>query len=246
MEKEWYKDWFSSDEYNFVYSHRNYDDAKQIIDLIISTLGLKKTDYLLDAPCGTGRHLNYLISLGYNVVGFDLSLPFLIKAKKIVLDNGFTPLLFRGDIRNFCLKRKFDCILNLFTSFGYFFSDDENFQFPINSLNLLNKGGYFVLDYINKEFLINNLVPNSVKEYNGITVIEKREIKDDRVIKTINLIKGNESKTYYESVKLYSKDIILERFMRIGYSLEYIFGDYKGNKFNEKHSERLIMIFRKC
>jgi len=246
MEKEWYKDWFSSEEYNFVYSHRNFDDAKQIIDLIISTLGLKKTDYLLDAPCGTGRHLIYLISLGYNVVGFDLSFPFLIKAKKIVLDNGFTPLLFRGDIRNFCLKKKFDCILNLFTSFGYFFSDDENFQFPINSLNLLNQGGYFVLDYINKEFLINNLVPNSVKEYNGITVIEKREIKDDRVIKTINLIKGNESKTYYESVKLYSKDIILERFMRIGYSLAYIFGDYKGNKFNEKDSERLIMIFRKC
>lgn len=245
MENDWFKDWFSSDEYNFVYSHRDKKDAKKIIDLVISSLNIKTNNYLLDAPCGSGRHLNYLISLGYNVVGFDLSLPLLIQAKNSALKDGTTPLIFRSDIRNVALKRKFDCILNLFTSFGYFPSDEENFAFPENSFQLLNKNGYFVLDYFNRDFLINNLIPSSSKEYNGLMIKEKREIKGDRVVKSINIIKENRSKLFFESVRLYSKDYILERFSGFGYSLAQLFGDYNGSSFNEDKSQRLIMIFRK-
>lgn len=245
METEWYKDWFSSEEYNLVYSHRDNTDAKKIIDLIFSKINLQQKSYILDAPCGTGRHLIYLISLGYNVVGLDLSLPFLIKAKNEVINNGFVPLLFKSDIRNFYLKQKFDCILNLFTSFGYFINDDENFLFIKNSFSLLNKGGFFVLDYINKDFVINNLVPYSQKKYNDLKIEEHREIREQRVIKTIKISKNNNSKIFYESVKLYSYDFIIKRFLSYGYSLVDLFGDYYGNSFNKESSERLIMIFRK-
>lgn len=245
MENDWFKDWFSSEEYNLVYSHRDVNDAKKIIDLIISTLNLKTNHFLLDAPCGSGRHMQYLASLGFNVVGFDLSMPFLLQAKKNLSNINSEPLLFRSDIRSLRLKRKFDCILNLFTSFGYFLDDDENFAFPKNAYDLLNINGYFVLDYINKNYLTQNLKAFSSKEISGLKVEEVREISQDRVIKTIKISQGSKSKLFYESVKLYSKDFILERMRSFGYSLILLFGDYEGNSFNEETSERLIMIFQK-
>lgn len=245
MENVWFKDWFSSEEYNLVYSHRDTNDAKKIIDLIVSSLNLNTQHYLLDAPCGSGRHLQYLSSLKFNVVGFDLSLPFLIQAKNNIARINQNPLLFRCDIRKLGLKRKFDCIFNLFTSFGYFIDDEENFAFPKNAYDLLQINGCFVLDYINKYFITRNLLPYSFKEINGLKVEESREIKLDRVIKTIKITQGSNTKLFYESVKLYSKDFILERFIGFGYSLIRLFGDYDGNSFNEETSERLIMVFQK-
>ena len=33
--KEWYKEWFASEEYLEVYLHRNSDDAKKLVSLIL-------------------------------------------------------------------------------------------------------------------------------------------------------------------------------------------------------------------
>jgi SAM-dependent methyltransferase len=245
MQNDWFKDWFSSEEYNLVYSHRNDNDARKLLQLILNNTRLNKSNLILDAPCGAGRHLNYLNFLGFNVVGFDLSKPFLIQAKNNAFNNGLNPLLFRADIRHVCFKKKFDAVLNLFTSFGYFDSDEENFSFPRNAYSFLKKDGFFVLDYLNKNYITQNLIPLSVRKVNIYSVEEKREIKDNRVTKTIKISDSIRSKEFYESVKLYSKDFILERFLSFGYSVHRLFGDYNGNVYNENNSERLIIIFKK-
>ena len=245
MQNDWFKDWFSSEEYNLVYLHRDDNDARKLLDLILKTTRLNKSSLILDGPCGAGRHLNYLNRLGFNVVGFDLSKPFLIQAKNNALALGFNPSLIRADIRDVYFKREFDAVLNLFTSFGYFMSDEENFSYPRNAYSFLKKDGFFVLDYINKNYLTQNLVPSSLKKINSYTIEEKREIKEGRVIKTIKISGTNKSKEFYESVQLYSKDFILERFLSFGYSVLRIFGDYNGSEYNETTSERLIIIFKK-
>ncbi len=245
MQNDWFKDWFSSEEYNLVYLHRDDNDARKLIDLILNTTGLSKNNLILDGPCGAGRHLNYLNQLGFNVVGFDLSKPFLIQAKNNSLTLGFNPLLFRADIRHINFKQEFDAVINLFTSFGYFQSDEENFSFPRNAYSFIKKDGFFVLDYLNKNYLTQNLIPLSSRKVNSIIVEEKREILGDRVIKTIKVDDSLKSKEFYESVKLYSKDFILERFLSFGYSVLRIFGDYNGSQYDEKTSERLIIIFKK-
>lgn len=49
-------------------------------------------------------------------------------------------------------KNKFDIVLLLFTSFGYF-SDEENFRVLKNVYAALKPSGHFVLDVPNTEFL---------------------------------------------------------------------------------------------
>lgn len=240
MQSDWFKDWFSSEEYNQVYLHRDDKDAKKLIELILSRINITKDHSILDAACGSGRHMNFLSSLGYNVVGFDLSRPFLAEAKK----NNPSGKYLRSDLREVSFKMKFDLVLNLFTSFGYFSSDEENFRFPKNAFSFLNKGGWYVLDYLNKNYLVRNLIPYSAKESGGLKIEEWRSIEDGRVVKRILITRGNSSKEFIESVKLYSKDFILEQFQGFGYSATGLFGGYDGSAFDTENSTRLIMIFK--
>ncbi len=239
---EWFEDWFSSEQYLNVYKHRDQNDALLLLDLIHRTISIKNDFLILDAACGAGRYSNLLLQKGYKVIGFDLSLPLLKIAKTDAGKISGENIYFRSDIRSVKLKMKFNLILNVFTSFGYFVTDEENFSFINNSITFLKKKGYFVFDYINKQCLIDNLIPYSQKEIDGYLIEEKRKIENQRVIKEINISKGNERHSFTESVKLYSPGILFELFSKTGYKIIDVFGSYEGENFSEINSSRIIII----
>ncbi|MFA7419866.1 MAG: class I SAM-dependent methyltransferase [Melioribacteraceae bacterium] len=243
--KEWYKDWFSSELYLSVYQHRNDEDAKQLCDLILSSTNLVKGAKILDAACGAGRHANIFSELGFDVVGFDLSKTLLRIAVESCKQKLLSTKFFCSDIRNVPLNTKFSLIVNLFTSFGYFNTDGENFRFIKQAYNLLDSGGYYVLDYLNEKLLRKNLVAESEKEINGGKIFEKREISNNRVVKEIKVLSGGEEIKFYESVALYSKEEILSTCSYLGFECFNIFGDYAGSKFDELKSNRLILVMQK-
>lgn len=237
----WYKEWFESENYLKVYGHRDDSDAHKIIDLILHSIDIKKKSNVLDAACGAGRHSVYLSERGFNVFAFDLSNALLNNARCRAAAEKADIALFRADLRYVSLKQKIDLVINLFTSFGYFESDEENFSFARNAYEFLKEGGYYVLDYINKPYIVKNLVPESERIIEGINIVEKRYIKDDRIEKVIE-INGDR---YIESVKLYASSYVIEKFLEIGFKVSNIFGSYDGAGFDEQNSERLIVILRK-
>ncbi|MCX6170681.1 MAG: class I SAM-dependent methyltransferase [Ignavibacteriales bacterium] len=243
--KEWFKDWFSSEEYLDVYQHRDTDDAQKLLELIIKVTRLNKNASILDAACGAGRHSINLALRGFAVTGFDLSKSLLKKAKSDSALQKIEVDLFCADIRKICLQKKFDLILNLFTSFGYFTSDDENFRFAKTAYNLLNEKSYYVLDYLNSDYVIKNLVPETINETGNKRVVELRRIENGRVVKEILIQNGTTKDTYLESVQLYSKEKIISEFEKIGFTIEKFFGDYNGSEFNENTSHRLILFFKR-
>ncbi|MCP5062816.1 MAG: class I SAM-dependent methyltransferase [Ignavibacteriae bacterium] len=245
MSKEWFEDWFSSKEYLEVYKHRNSEDAERLLELILNNISIEPDAKILDAACGAGRHSIYLAEKDFNVTGFDLSSTLLKIAnensKHLKLDINFI----NSDIRQFSSKTNFDLIVNLFTSFGYFDSDEENFAFPSNAFDILNESGYFVLDFLNKNYVIKTLVPESEKRIGDKIITEKRKIENSRVVKTIIINEDSKISEYFESVKLYSSEVILDKFSEIGFKIKSIFGSYSGNDFVENKSERFIVIFQK-
>ena len=241
---EWFKDWFASDQYLNVYKHRDEKDAQKLLDLISKTIPLTKENLILDAACGTGRYTNLLLRNGHKAIGFDLSLPLLKVALQMSSNITGDSNYFRSDIRFVPLKKKFDVILNVFTSFGYFETDQENFSFIKNSINYLNKDGYFVFDYLNKDHVIQTLVPSTEKIIDGYEIIENRRIEKDRVIKEIEIKTDEGTNKFVESVKLYSHLTIEEEFSKSGYKMLKFYGDYEGNQFDRDSSPRVIMIFQ--
>ena len=243
--KEWFREWFNSKEYLNVYQHRNDDDAEKLLNLILKEIHLTKHSYILDAACGAGRHSIFLSSKGFNVIGFDLSKTLLMQAKKDASEKNIKLNLFCADIRKIYFKRKFDLVLNLFTSFGYFDNDEENFSFAENIIDSMNFGAVYVFDYLNKEFLLNNLVNESIRNIGDRQIIEKRSFQGERIIKEIEIRNGGKKNSYFESVHLYDETFIIDRFEKIGYKTGKIFGDYEGHSFDRVISPRLIIFFSK-
>lgn len=241
----WYKEWFSSDEYLELYKHRDGKDASKIIELILSSVNIPQNALILDSACGAGRHSIYLAERGYNVVGFDLSENLLNIAKANSSDRGLEISYVRGDKRNIYFKQKFNLIVNLFTSFGYFQSDKENFSFIDNSINFLLHSSFFVIDYFNKNYLVENIISETTREKDGKILIEKRFIENDRIIKEIFIKSNNRSKKFVESVKLYNNKTIIDHLRKVGYKINFVYGDYDGNPFDENKSERLILVCQK-
>ncbi len=248
MKKDWFKDWFESDFYQKVYNHRDNEDEKLICDLIINSIELQKGSKILDAACGSGRHYLKFLEYGFNVYGFDLSKNLLSIAQQKSIEKKFPINLFCADIRKICLKEKFDLITNLFTSFGYFENDDENFSFIRKAYELLKINGYYVLDYFNMDYLINNLIPYSEKQIDSFNVIENRVIENNRVNKKIVIQDINTSMVineFYESVKLYKPDELIFRILNMGFKLKHKYGNYLGDSFDNNKSQRLILVFQK-
>ncbi len=243
--ENWFKDWFSSEEYLNVYKHRNDEDATKLLELILRQTKLTQRNSILDAACGAGRHSIYLASKGFQVVGFDLSKTLLIKAKEDAKKRQVKNNFVCADLREIYFNKKFDLVINLFTSFGYFKNDEENFKFINTAYSLLNENGFYVLDYFNKNYLVSNLTEESEKVIDSKIITERRKIVNDRIIKEIHIKNGLEEQHFIESVRLYSKNEIISKFNKIGFTKVSVFGDYDGTNYDEQNSSRLIIFFKK-
>ena len=242
---EWFKDWFNTEEYLQVYSHRDLEDAKKLVDLIVKNVSVEKNAKVLDFACGAGRHSILFAQKGLDVTGVDLSENLLKLAKQSARENGLDINFINSDVRHFAINTKFDLIVSLFTSFGYFESDKENFDFFHKVFHYLNKSGYFVIDYLNKNYVEKNLKPETLLETDEGLVIQKRKIENDRVVKEISIDKNGSSKKYFESVKMYDDFIMKDELVKTGFTIKHVFGDFSGNDFEKENSKRLIIIAQK-
>jgi hypothetical protein len=110
---------------------------------------------------------------------------------------------------------------------------------------MLKGNGIYILDYFNVEYLRKNLLSETIKEIGDKTIYESRSIENERVVKKIVIKSSVGLSSYMESVKLYSKDVLIKQLLKIGFELKSVFGDYDGAEFNEHSSPRLILFLKK-
>jgi SAM-dependent methyltransferase len=241
----WYKDWFNSQDYLLVYKHRDSREAEILVKLIQKKMNLLTSSYVLDMACGAGRHSIAFAKKGYNVTAVDLSERLIYEAEKNAIHENVNIDFVQADIRDLKLDKQFDLIVNLFTSFGYFETDEENFIIIQKAYDLLKPGGYFVLDYLNKNYLEKNLVPSSKFIENGTSITQKRAIKYNRVEKEIIIEKNKSVNKFYESVRMYDFDELKDILEGTGFRISNTFGDFNGNIFEQNSSPRLVIFAEK-
>jgi SAM-dependent methyltransferase len=247
----WFEEWFNNPLYLEVYSHRGNDEAARCIHTILSltVLELKEPASLsiLDIACGAGRHALELARLGYKVTGNDLS-PFLLEeAKKQAQENKLSLKLTCCDMRHIPASGFFDLVVQLFTSFGYFVSKEDDRLVLNKAYGALKSGGWYVLDLLNPVHLVRNLVPHSCRTVGNLILQEERAFDCDRIIKTITVTPPlGEILTFSESVRLYGKEEILSMLVDEGFSVAYIAGNYQGESFVENDSPRMMLFCRKA
>lgn len=242
MVTNWYENWFGN-EYLTVYAHRDEDEARQLVQLILTYINLDKNAKIIDLCCGQGRHAFLFAQEGFEVYGFDLSRT-LLQVAKYKTDQSNNTFFIQADMRYLPAMHSFDLLLNLFTSFGYFETDIENKTVFQQFHQALKTGGYFVFDYFHTPYILANLERYKSEQIGDLTVEQERFIEGSRVQKIIRLNRQGKQSTFYESVKMYKPDQIIKMMEETSLSVRYIFGDYKGSSLSED-SERIIIIGQK-
>lgn len=99
---------------------------------------------ILDVPCGQGRHAHLLSEAGFRVDGLDYSKFLLDRAK----ERGTGPSLryTRGDMRALPARwtGRFDAVVNLFTSFGFFTDPADDAKVIAEFARVLKPDGVFI------------------------------------------------------------------------------------------------------
>lgn len=239
----WFEEWFDSPLYEKLYANRDEEEAKQLIDLLEKTLNLSGCSEILDLGCGRGRHAISLAERGYRVTGIDLSEEAIKTAHEKAEQKGLDIEFEVRDMRN-PLPRKFDAIVNLFTTFGYFSDDEENAHVLDSVIQMLDLGGMFVLDYMNSERVKKTYQSSDHGQFRDIGFKVNRYINDEAIIKNIEFAGGpiEGTKQYSERVKLYDLDWFKKEFAKRGLQIDHLYGDYHGNKFDRDSSPRLMIV----
>ncbi len=236
--KDWFVSWFDTSYYHILYKHRDYSEGQAFLEKLITFLKLEKGDSVLDLGCGKGRHSIYLNSLGFKVIGADLSKNSIEYAKQFETE---TLQFEEHDMRNF-FNSKFDVILNLFTSFGFFEDDAEDIAILLNIKNGLNPNGIAIIDFMNAKKVISTLVSEEELTIDGITFKMNRYVKNGFIIKEINFDADGKHHTYFEKVKSLDFAKINSYVNSIGFKIKFTFGNYQLEDFNEETSDRLILV----
>jgi SAM-dependent methyltransferase len=118
---------------------RDRREVARLIDL----MGLPSGARLLDVPCGQGRHAHLFAEAGFNVDGLDYSADLLAVAKR--RGTSKTLRYTRGDMRRLPARwtGRFDAVVNLFTSFGFFADPADDRRVLSEFARVLRPGGMF-------------------------------------------------------------------------------------------------------
>ena len=126
---------------------------------------------ILDVCCGPGRHANQLARAGYHVLGIDNNAGAIDRARTLAS----TTATFRvGDMRRLdTLGERFDGVVNLWASFGYF-DDASNAAVLKQMAHVLRPGGRALIDVYHRDHMLS--LPASEKSTRGgVQVTTERE-----------------------------------------------------------------------
>ena len=121
--KEWWTSYFDA---RYMLEHEPMFDERSTrrdVARVLDVLQLPDGARILDVPCGQGRHAVHLARAGYRVDGLDYSRHLLGVARAHAPTSLAGSLRFRqGDMRTLpaTWTGRFDAVLNLSTSFGFF------------------------------------------------------------------------------------------------------------------------------
>ncbi len=240
----WYKYWFADELYIHLYAHRDSTEARQAIDLFQSVTSLRPGDApLLDLACGTGRHAFELARRGYRIVAADLSRTLLAEALRKTRKFASSLQIVRADMRHLPLTDSLGAVLQLFTAFGYFASDEENWAVLGEVRRALRSGGWYMLDFLNAGEVMSALQPLSTQILGDAVIAQERQIEAGRVEKRITITRGGQVQEFRESVRLFTLGDFRRMFPAYGLTLEHVFGDYDGSPYNDQ-SPRCLMFAR--
>jgi len=247
--RPWYETAFGRD-YLERYPHRDDAEAQADVAAIVELIEPDPRLPLLDLGCGAGRHLLAFCEAGFrDLVGLDLSRELLNIARERIAEAGCSVRdLHCCDMRTIPYEAHFATAVSIFTSFGYFETDDEDAKVLSAVHRALRPGGRFLVDTLHRESTIARIVPEEDVELPGGRGHITRTVSEDgkRVEKIVRFEPedGAAEAVRRESVRMYAPEEITEMFEAAGFVDVRVYGSLRGEPIGPD-APRLVLVGRK-
>ncbi|HET6232270.1 MAG TPA: methyltransferase domain-containing protein [Longimicrobiaceae bacterium] len=173
---DWWADYFDE---KFVDLYRHFltnERTEREVAGIREMLSLAPGAEVLDLACGWGRHSIELAEAGFRVTGLDFSPTLLASARKRAKAAGVTVDFVKGDMREVPWTGRFDAVLSLFSSLGYFLSDEEDLRVLRSAHDALKPAGLFLMETMHRDHIVGAFAERDWWENeDGTTVWIERE-----------------------------------------------------------------------
>jgi SAM-dependent methyltransferase len=212
-----------------------YDTTEQDAREAVALLGLPAGARVLDAACGFGRFAAALLALGCDVVGVDISPAALAVARQRCPG----PEYVVGDLTQPLALGPFDAIVNVFSSFGYGASVEEDQRVLDGWHRMLRPGGQLLMELSDLErsrARLGGIGVTVQRETNGVT--ETLRCDPDTHVLHIRYELG-EHELEVET-RLYDADDLARRLADAGFREIRRFGGFDGHP--KRPLDRLVLV----
>ncbi|MCR5218934.1 class I SAM-dependent methyltransferase [Treponema sp.] len=246
------KEWFQNDDFwvNYgpiMFDEAHWAEAAGTAGEIKKIAGLKNGDKILDACCALGRISVELALLNLNVTGVDITQPFLDCAADTAEDEGVKLNLVNCDMREFKIDSKFDCAINVYNSFGYCDSKEDDYKIISSIYDSLKEGGSFILECISRETAIRWFTEGEWFERAGKTVLT--EFKPTGAWEGLSsrwiLIDKNGQRMEHTFIqRLYSAAELRDKLLETGFSSAEVYGGFDLSPY-DYNAKTMVIVARK-
>ena len=246
-------DWFESENFWTQYAPIMFDDARwaeapTVAQYVKDIAGLGEGDKILDAGCGLGRISVELAALGLDVTGVDIIQSELDAARESAEAEGVPLTLINHDLRSFQAREQFDCAINLYTSFGYCATIEEDMKMLKNIADSVKTGGTFIMECTSRETAIMYFTAGEEFERAGYKVVTHFEVvgawEGLRSQWTLYPLDSKQAIDHTFIQRLYPATFLRDKLIDFGYSKVNIYGDFDKSPYNE-HARTMLIIGKK-
>jgi SAM-dependent methyltransferase len=246
----WYVDFFRDDYLN-VYGHLfTADRAAKETAFAAKALQLQAGDALLDLCCGQGRHSVPFARRGFQVTALDLNPAYLELARQAAKANNLELEVIAGDMREIPFRSHFDAIVNMYSSFGYLESENDDAQVLASIANALKPGGRLLLDMLNREWAVANYIQHDWHTGpDGTLYVELRELDlaSSRMHVSFSIIGpgGGRRDSVGHHIRLYTLTETMRLLERAGMAMTDVYGGFDGEPY-AIDTRRMIVLAQRA
>lgn len=233
---DWYDGFFEREWLDVVALATPDERTQQQVDFILERLALEPGASVLDLACGHGRITLELARRGFRVTGLDLSARSLELARAAANGEGLDVEWVHADMRELPAGARFDAVINVFTSFGYYDDDSENERVVHGVARALAPGGAFLIDTFNLLALARRYRERDWEERDGGVLFLQQHRYD--VLRGRNNARwtfvhpdGRRSEIAH-SVRAYAPHELAALLERAGLAVEGAWGGYDGSELS--------------
>jgi SAM-dependent methyltransferase len=195
-------------------------------------------------PCGQGRHTHLLAEAGYDVDGLDYSPALLGVARR--RGTGSHLRYTRGDMRKMPARwtKRFDAVLNLFTSFGFFAHPTDDARVVREFSRVLKPGGVLIWHGGSRDGVMARFLPRDWwTSVDGTLFAQEREFDPLSGVLTVHSTwrRGAKKGEREHRLRLYTATRLAELCADAGLVVEQSYDGFIERQLRRNSSEMLLV-----